>query len=619
MHASRNIDHGSRWDRVATAVLRPTSPPLRWGVAAAAVLIGAEVGIVHLLKQVSPENAFGAVFLFGVLVVSAGWDFRLAVATSVASAGAYTWFHVQESSENSFVPAGVVFLVLALLTNLLVGQSRLRALDSEQRRLEADLSAALARTVLRAADRRAALAAAGARLTEVLELPPPGATLGEADAAPGPGQRRIPLFDDDRPVGSLAVPVDLAAAERRRVERMVPGLEALLAAARDREQLYARTVALARQQAALRRVATLVAARADPGEVYPAVAAELADELGAEHISLVRFDPDGSCEVLAARDDAAAGGALGTGERLVLGGTNVSTQIAETGEITVLDYATASGPIADRVHERSIRCGIGVPITVEGRTWGAIIVGATGRPAASDLRLRLVDFADLVATAVYNSESRTALTRSRKRVIAAADQARRAIERDLHDGVQQRLVALGLDLRAAQAAVPADQPALRRRLDAIVDSLSHVHTDLQELSRGIHPAILSRGGLAPALKALARRSSVPAVLNASVAGRLPEPVEVAAYYVVAEALTNTAKYAQAGEVVISAHLDGDWLLLSVADDGVGGARPENGSGLVGLRDRVEAVEGEFTVVSPAGAGTTVGARIPAVGRRSVTG
>ncbi|MFI2228865.1 ATP-binding protein [Nocardia testacea] len=588
-------------------------------MAIAAVLIAAEVGIVHVLKQVSPENAFGAIFLFGVLVVSAGWDFRLAVATSVASMGAYTWFHVQESSENSFVPAVVVFLVLALLTNLLVGQSRRRALDSAQRRLEADLSAALARTVLRAADRPAALAAAGARLSEVLELPPPGATLDEADATPGPGQRRIPLFDDNYPVGSLAVPVALGAAQRRRVERMVPGLEALLAAAGDREELYGRTVALARQQAALRRIATLVAARADPSEVYPAVAAELADELGAEHISLVRFDPDGFCEVLAARDDATAGGALVAGERLLLGGTNVSTQIAETGEVAVLDYATASGPIADRLHERSIRCGIGAPITVEGRTWGAIIVGATQRPTAPDLRLRLVDFADLVAAAIYNSESRIALTRSRKRVIAAADQARRAIERDLHDGAQQRLVALGLDLRAAQAAVPPDQPALRRRLDAIVDSLSHVHSDLQELSRGIHPAILSRGGLAPALKTLARRSSVPAVLNASVVGRLPEPVEVTAYYVVAEALTNTAKYAQAGEVVISAHLDGDWLLLSVTDDGVGGACPENGSGLVGLRDRVEAVEGDFTVVSPAGAGTTVSARIPATGKRSATG
>ncbi|WP_449289782.1 ATP-binding protein [Nocardia jiangsuensis] len=612
MPASRNIDRGSPWERAAAVVLRPTAPPLRWGVLTAMVLIAAEFGIVHLLKQVFPENAFGAVFLFGVLVVSAGWDFRLAVATSVASAGAYTWFHAVESSEGrTFVPAVVVFLVLALLTNLLVGQSRSRALDSDQRRREADLSAALARTVLRAADRPAALAAASTRLSEMLELP--GITLAEPAAPVGPGRRGIPLFDDDRPEAALVFPADLPDADRRRVERMVPNLEALLAAAHDRQELYARTDALGRQQAALRRVATLVAARADPGAVFLAVTAELADELGVEHVTLLRFHPDGTGEVLAARDDTAVGAAangLTVGERLPLGGTNVSTLVAETGAPALLDYAGATGPIADRLRARGIRSGIGVPITVEDRPWGSIVVGVTERAAPEGLSLRLADFADLVATAVYNSEARAALTRSRARVIAAADQARRTIERDLHDGAQQRVVVLGLDLRAAQATIPDDQPALRDRLDALVDAVTHLHTDLQELSRGIHPAILSRGGLGPALKTLARRSRVPVSLRVEVPGRLPEPVEVTAYYVVAEALTNTTKYAQASEVSISAHLDGDDLLLAVADDGIGDARAEKGSGLVGLRDRVEAVEGEFTLVSPAGRGTTVRARIP---------
>lgn len=597
-------------------MLRPTAPPLRWGVLTAVVLIAAEFGIVHLLKQVFPENAFGAVFLFGVLVISAGWDFRLAVATSVASAGAYTWFHVMESSETgTFVPATVVFLVLALLANLLVGQSRSRALDSDQRRREADLAAALARTVLRAPDRPAALAAASTRLSDMLELP--GVTLAEPDAEVGSRQRRIPLFDDDRPEAVLVIPADLPDADRRRVERMVPNLEALLAAAHDRQELYARTEALGRQQAALRRVATLVAARADPAAVFPAVAAELADELGVEHVTLVRFHPEGSCEVLAARDDTAVGSgsyALTVGERLPLGGTNVSTLVAGTGAPAVLDYAGATGPIAQRLRARGIRGGIGVPITIEGRPWGAIVAGVTERAAPEGLALRLADFADLVATAVYNSESRAALTRSRARVIAAADQARRAIERDLHDGAQQRIVVLGLDLRAAQATVPAEQPALRDRLDALVESVTHLHTDLQELSRGIHPAILSRGGLGPALKTLARRSRVPVALRVEVPGRLPEAVEVTAYYVVAEALTNTTKYAQADEVRIAAQMEGEFLLLSVADDGIGGACADRGSGLVGLRDRVEAVEGEFTVVSPAGAGTTVRARIPLAAR-----
>nr|WP_084505382.1 GAF domain-containing protein [Nocardia harenae] len=612
MPASRNTDRVSRWERAASVVLRPTAPPLRWGVVTAATLIAVEFGIVHLLKLAFPENAFGAVFLFGVLVVSAGWDVRLAVATSVASAGAYTWFHVVESSaERTLVPAVVVFLVLALLTNLLVGQSRSRALDSDQRRREADLAAALARTVLRAPDRSSALAAASTRLSEMLELGDCRVTLAEPDAAAGP--HRIPLFDDDRQDAVLLVPAGLPDADRRRVERMVPNLEALLAAAHDRQQLYARTEALGRQQAALRRVATLVAARADPAAVFPAVAAELADELGVEHVSVVRFHPEGSCEVLAARDDPAVGTssyALTVGERLPLGGTDVCTLVAETGAPAVLEYSGATGPIADRLRARGIRSGIGVPITVENRTWGAIVAGVTERAAPEGLAVRLADFADLVATAVYNSESRAALTRSRARVIAAADQARRTIERDLHDGAQQRIVVLGLDLRAAQATVPGDQPALRDRLDALVDSVTHLHSDLQELSRGIHPAILSRGGLGPALKTLARRSRVPVSLRLAVPGRLPEPVEVTAYYVVAEALTNTTKYARASAVEISAHLDGDRLLLSVTDDGIGDARADRGSGLVGLRDRVEAVGGEFTLVSPAGEGTAVRALLP---------
>ncbi len=344
--ASRNIERAPLWERIAAVVLRPTSPPFKWGVITAAVLIAGEALVVHWLKQFSPENAFGAVFLFGVLVVSAGWGFWLALATSVASAAAYVWFHALEGS-GSVAPAVAVFSVLALLTNLLVGQSRLWALESDQRRREADLSAALARTVLRAADPREALAAASARLSRVLELPAPGAILGEPDADCGPAQECILLRDDDRTVGSLMVPTDLSAADRRRVFRMVPNLEALLAAARDREVLYSRTVTMARQQAALRRVATLVANRVEPSEVFKAVTDELANELGVEHVSLVRFTSEGSCEILAARDDEADAGSdgLDVGERILLGGNNVSTMVFETGEIATLDYVGATGPI----------------------------------------------------------------------------------------------------------------------------------------------------------------------------------------------------------------------------------------------------------------------------------
>jgi signal transduction histidine kinase len=565
--------------------------------------------IVYLLERIASDSAFGAVFIFGVLVVSAGWGFGVAIATSVASATAYAYVHVSENSE-SLVPAVVVFLILALLTNVLVGQSRLRAVESDQRRREADLLAAFARTMLREANSPEMLDAASTRLSEVLELPAPYAVIGSADAPVGPGQQRILLRDGGQASGSLLVPADLDSADARRVRRIVPALEALLAAARDREMLYQQTAALARQQAALRRIATLVASRVEPDDVYPAVARELASGLGAEHVSLVRFDAEGFCVVLAAWDDETHAHRLAPGERLELGGHNICTAIVTTGESAVVDYTQATGPIAERMGRRGLVSGLGVPITVDSRTWGAVVVGAADREPDPEIQARMSDFADLVATAVYNSETRAQLTQSRARVVAAADQARRTIERDLHDGAQQRIVSLGMELRAAQAAVPADMDELRHRLDRSVDTLSHVHTDLQELSRGIHPAILSRGGLGPALRTLARRSTVPVSLSIAIPRRLPDPVEVAAYYVVAEALTNTAKYAHATEIDIAAVAGDDFLDLEVCDDGGGGANPADGSGLIGLQDRIEAVGGNLTISSPPGIGTTLIARIP---------
>lgn len=601
-------------ERLVTMVLRPSSPPLAVGIAVAAGCIIAEVLIVILLKRLSPENAFSAVFIFGVLVVSAGWGFGLSIATSVASCAAYAYFHVVESRE-SLVPAVVVFSILALLTNVLVGQSRLRAVESDQRRREADLLAALARTLLREANSPEVLEAASNRLSQVLELPPPYAVLGPADAPVGPDQQRIILGEGGSRCGSLLVPAELSTSDRRRVRRIVPSLEALLAAASDREVLEAQTEALARQQAALRRVATLVALRAEPDEVYPAVATELAYGLDVEHVSLVRYEDDDTCVVLAVWDGGPEGHHLAVGERLELGGYNASTIVKATGLPVGIDYSVSTGPIAERSLRRGFRSGIGVPIKIDGRTWGAVIVGAPDRQPDRDVDARMTDFADLVATAVYNSETRAQLTRSRARVVAAADQARRMIERDLHDGAQQRIVSLGMELRSAQIAVPPELGDLRNQLDRSVEALSQVHSDLQELSRGIHPAILSRGGLGPALKTLARRSPVPVALSVVIPTRLPDTVEVAAYYVVAEALTNTAKYANATEVSIAATADQDGLDLTVTDDGDGGADPDNGSGLIGLHDRIDTVGGTLTISSPPGVGTTLVVRIPAGTRR----
>jgi signal transduction histidine kinase len=324
-------------DRLLALLIRPTPPRLVWGVLTAIAFIAIEIGIVHLLKRVAPDNAFGAIFLLGVLVVSAGWGVGLALATSLASAMAYVWFHFMEGT-GSVVPAVVVFLTLALLTNVLVGQARLRA--AEAMRMSAELRA------------------------------------------------------------------------------------------------------------------------------------------------------------------------------------------------------------------------------------------------------------------------------SRARIVTAADQARRGFERDLHDGAQQRIVSLGLELRALEASVPEDLTDVRAQLTGIIDGLAHLHTDLQELSRGIHPAILSRGGLGPAIKTLARRSAVPVSLDLDVDRRLPESVEVAAYYVVAEALTNAAKHARADVVTVSARVTDTELTLRIADDGVGGAGAGGGSGLIGLKDRVEALSGRLGIISEPGAGTTLSVTIP---------
>jgi signal transduction histidine kinase len=242
-----------------------------------------------------------------------------------------------------------------------------------------------------------------------------------------------------------------------------------------------------------------------------------------------------------------------------------------------------------------------------------------GRIAAGDLDAQLPERGpgevgelqrsfNTMAHAVRNS--RAELAASRARIVAAADQERRRIERDLHDGIQQRLVALVLDLRAVQSGLPPVSGDVLVQLGGVVDDLGAALDELRELSRGIHPAILSEGGLAPALKALTRRSSVPAELHADVPTRLPAAAEVAAYYVVSEALANAAKHAEASIVHIDAHLSDGWLRLSVRDDGVGGAARGSGSGLVGLTDRVEALGGILSITSPPGQGTTLIADLP---------
>jgi signal transduction histidine kinase len=240
-----------------------------------------------------------------------------------------------------------------------------------------------------------------------------------------------------------------------------------------------------------------------------------------------------------------------------------------------------------------------------------MMVASTGEePPSPDTEARLAAFTELIATAIANAEGQAALTASRARIVATADHTRRRIERDLHDGAQQRLVSLALQLQAAQAAVPPELEELQAELDDVAAGLTDVQDELREFARGIHPAVLAEGGLGPALRTLARRSPVPVDLQVHVEGRLPEQVEVTAYYVVAEALTNVAKHAGASVVQVEVDTEDGLARLSIRDDGVGGADPARGSGLVGLKDRVEASGGTLRVQSHPDKGTSLLVELP---------
>jgi signal transduction histidine kinase len=258
-----------------------------------------------------------------------------------------------------------------------------------------------------------------------------------------------------------------------------------------------------------------------------------------------------------------------------------------------------------------VRSAVGAPIVVEGRVWGMMnALWTDPGQLRSGLEDRLAQFTELVATAIANADSRAELAASRARVVAAADETRRRIERDLHDGTQQRLVSLALDLRAVEATVPSELIDLKAQLSRAVEGLADAIHELREISRGIHPAILSKGGLGPTLKVLARRCPVPVSLRMSADRRLPERVEVAVYYFVSEALTNVAKHAQASGVEIDLEAAESVLRVAVIDDGVGGAHPQRGSGLTGLRDRIESLGGSFEVNSPEWGGTQLIIEIP---------
>jgi signal transduction histidine kinase len=368
---------------------------------------------------------------------------------------------------------------------------------------------------------------------------------------------------------------------------------------------------VADEQAALRRVATLVAEAAPPDAVFGAVAEEVGKLLGAGATGLTRFDSDDMFTVMASW--STTGEAPLKGERHPIESATSMMRVRDTGRpARTDDYQTVGG--GPGVSALGIRSSVAAPVTVEGSLWGAMAVAsASDDPLPPGSEGRLGGFTELIATAIANAESRAELRASRARVVATADETRRRIERDLHDGAQQLLVSLALELRGAQAHVPPELAELTRDLEKVAGEVTDVLEELREMSRGLHPPILAKGGLLPALKALARRSSVPVEVSIQPTERLPQPIEAGAYYVVSEALTNAAKHSRASSVAVDVEgLDGV-LRVSVQDDGVGGADFSGGSGLVGLKDRVEALGGRIRVDSARDRGTTVEVELPLSG------
>jgi signal transduction histidine kinase len=406
--------------------------------------------------------------------------------------------------------------------------------------------------------------------------------------------------------GAIAVqsqePLPLGTEER--LEKFT-GLVATAIANAESGEAVAR---LAEEQAALREVATLVARGMRPEEVCAAVAEEVGRLLSVDLANVCRYESDGTVTFV-----ASAGNRFRVGSRWPLGETNLAARVLATRRASRLDdYADATGPLAESLREAGVRSAVGMPIIVEGRLWGLIAAAFTKeQPLPPDTETRLASFTELVATAIANSEARTEVAASRARIVAATDDERRRVVRDLHDGAQQRLVHTVITLKLAQRALQNEDTKLPDFLTEALDHAEKATTELRELAHGILPAVLTQGGLRAGVNALASRMPVPVETDLSV-GRLPPAVEATAYFVVAEALTNVAKHARAGHAEVTAVIDDGTVRVQVRDDGVGGAQPD-GSGLTGLADRLAVLDGHLRVESPVEGGTLVAAAIPVPG------
>jgi signal transduction histidine kinase len=379
----------------------------------------------------------------------------------------------------------------------------------------------------------------------------------------------------------------------------------------DRTAADAHLAEVEAEQAALRRIAALLARSVPAEEVFEAVVDEVRSLIGVDAAALARYEADRTATLLAVSAEADARVAQ-PGDKLSTEGHNVTALVFRTERpARIDDYTKATGGEHVRqAREAGIQSMVGAPVQVRERVWGLLGVYSMHGRLPPDTEARLADFAALVESAIANVQAWSELEASRVRIISAADEARRRVRRDLHDGAQQRIVALALKARMLAQSQAAQAAGLDAELGSLGVELEGVLEELRTIASGLHPAALSRGGLAPALRTLARRSPLPMVLDVRLPEGLAESVDVAAYYVVAETLTNTTKHAEASRIDVTVEPRDGQLRVCVRDDGVGGADLAHGSGLVGLKDRIEAFGGTMTLDSPSGGGTTLVAQLP---------
>ncbi|HEY6696233.1 MAG TPA: GAF domain-containing sensor histidine kinase [Solirubrobacteraceae bacterium] len=365
-----------------------------------------------------------------------------------------------------------------------------------------------------------------------------------------------------------------------------------------------------REHAALRRVATLVAQQPSPAEVFAAVTEETGRLLGAQTTNLMRVETPELAVIVAGWSEGAAH--VPVGSTGLLDGRGLVGKILDSGRPSrVEDFDEVGGAVAASMKSLGLRSGVAGPVVVGGRIWGALVVCSAARePLPAGTEDRVAAFAQLISLAIENAENREELAASRARLVTAADEARRRIERDLHDGAQQRLLATALNLTLLDRRLKPAGEGVGELLDQAREELDRGLCELRDLARGLHPAVLTDRGVEAAVRSLVQRTPVPVTFTAAVPSRLDPTIEAAAYFVASEALTNVAKYAQAETASVDVKLSDDALVVEIADDGIGGADPTRGSGLSGLVDRVQAIGGRLEVASRPGEGTRLRAELP---------